>query len=45
MEKKFSRKETKSSIPRLEDCDRTIVLPVIIKLLKSKIIQKKGVIN
>lgn len=39
------RKETKSVIPKLEDEDRSAMLPVIIKLLQSKLLQKKGAIN
>ena len=43
--KKAKRKETKASIPKLEDDDRADVLPVVIKLLQSKLLQRKGAIN
>ena len=43
--KKASRKETKSVIPKLDDEDRESMLPVIIKLLQSKLLMKKGAIN
>jgi len=35
---KSKRKETKSVIPKLEDEDREAMLPVIIKLLQSKLL-------
>lgn len=35
---KSKRKETKSVIPKLEDEDRSEMLPVIIKLLQSKLL-------
>jgi hypothetical protein len=43
--KKAKRKETKSTIPKLEEEDRASVLPVVIKLLQSKLQQQKGAIN
>lgn len=42
---KAERKETKSIIPKLDDEDRLTMLPVIIKLLQSKLTMKKGAIN
>ena len=42
---KAQRKETKASIPRLEPEDREAMLPVVIKLLQSKLTFKKGAIN
>lgn len=42
---KSKRKETKSVIPKLEEEDRAAMLPVIIKLLQSKLLQQKGAIN
>jgi hypothetical protein len=39
------RKETKATIPKLETEDRAMMLPVIIKILQSKLLQKKGAIN
>ena len=42
---KSKRKETKSVIPKLDDEDRADMLPVIIKLLESKLLMKKGAIN
>lgn len=42
---KAIRKETKSLIPKLDDEDRQNMLPVIIKLLQSKMQIKKGAIN
>ena len=41
----MKRKETKSQIPKLDEEDRAQMLPIIIKLLQSKLKQKKGVIN
>jgi hypothetical protein len=35
---KAKRKETKSVIPKLEDEDRESVLPIVIKLLQSKLL-------
>lgn len=43
--KKLARKETKSVIPKLEDQDRSLMLPLIIKILQSKLQQKRGAIN
>lgn len=43
--KKVQRKETKSVIPKLEDEDRSIILPLIVKILQSKANHKKGAIN
>lgn len=43
--KKAKRKETKASIPKLEEDDRADVLPVVIKLLQSKLLQRRGAIN
>lgn len=45
MHQKMARKETKSAIPKLEDQDRQQVLPIIIKILQSKLVHKKGVVN
>lgn len=42
---KAQRKETKSAIPKLEPEDKEAMLPVIIKILQSKITFKKGAIN
>ena len=42
---KARRKETKSVIPKLDDEDRELMLPVIIKILQSKLLQKRGAIN
>lgn len=39
------KKADKGSIPKLKDEHREQVLPIIIKLLLSKIIKKKGAIN
>jgi hypothetical protein len=44
-EAKESKREIKGKIPRLEVADRAEVLPLIIKLLFSKILKKKGAIN
>ena len=41
----MSRKETKSLIPKLEQEDREVILPLIVKLLQSKLLQKRGAIN
>lgn len=43
--KKAKRKETKSTIPKLEEEDRAQVLPIVVKLLQSKLQQQKGAIN
>lgn len=43
--KKAKRKETKQAIPKLEEEDRASVLPIVIKLLQSKLQQQKGAIN
>ena len=42
---KESKREQKTKIPRLEDEDRAEVLPLIIKLLFSKILKRSGAIN
>jgi hypothetical protein len=39
------RKDSKAIIPKLEDEDRESMLPIIMKLLQSKLLQKKGAIN
>jgi hypothetical protein len=44
-EAKESKREIKGKIPRLEAEDRAEVLPLIIKLIFSKILKKKGSIN
>ena len=44
-ETKAKRKETKSAIPKLEDEDRAQMLPIVIKLLQSKLQQQRGAIN
>lgn len=38
-------KNEKESIPKLKEEDRQVVLPIIIKILLSKLIKKKGSIN
>jgi hypothetical protein len=45
VQQKAKRKETKSVIPKLDEEDREAMLPVIIKLLQSKLLMKKGAIN